>query len=150
MEKKNLIGIYRLGLLIAFSTILICATTLYYINSNDASSSTGCAVVYEPEPAGGNAAISNHTGDSLFKFNCDACHAVSQIKVGPALSGLSQKRSMDWIHAFVRNPAEMASKDTAAQALLKKYSPIVMPNYDFLTEAEIDSIIDFIDEAGSN
>jgi mono/diheme cytochrome c family protein len=153
MEKKNLIEIYRLSMLIAFSAMLICAAFLYYINgaySNGMNDETPQAVSGGVIQDYEKAMVSNHAGETLFMSNCGSCHSLSKVKVGPALSGLSQKRSREWIHDFVRNPAKMASKDAAAQALLKKYSPVVMPNQDFLTEAEIDSIIDFIGEAGNN
>src|SRR5688572_16198130 len=45
----------------------------------------------------------NQTGESLFKNNCAACHAIHEVVVGPALVNVTERRKPEWIHKFVQN-----------------------------------------------
>ena len=83
-------------------------------------------------------------GESLFKANCRACHAVDQKLVGPALGGVYDRRDMDWIKAFVKNSqAVIASGDAYAVALYEEYNQTVMTSFN-LSDSEIESIIAYV------
>jgi nitrite reductase (NO-forming) len=78
-------------------------------------------------------------GKADFESKCLACHAVSGgegKKIGPDLLGVTRRRDDDWIRRWLRSPEEMLAKDPAAQALLRKYHNVPMPNQN-LSEAEI-------------
>ena len=55
-------------------------------------------------------------GKELFENNCASCHAVHKVMVGPALKGITERRKIDWIIQWVKNPAKViASGDPYAQ-----------------------------------
>lgn len=60
-------------------------------------------------------------GEVLFSGTCAACHKVDQRYVGPAMSGITARRSPEWIMNMIVNPVEMTQKDPVAKALLAEY-----------------------------
>lgn len=86
------------------------------------------------------------SGEILFKENCKACHAVHTQEVGPALYGVSKRRTKKWIRQFIRNNEVLVhQKDSAAINLIKKfgYSPHV--HFESMTNKEINEIMQYID-----
>ena len=41
------------------------------------------------------------TGKTIFTSRCAACHNVNKVVLGPALSGVDKRHSIDWIIQFV-------------------------------------------------
>lgn len=83
-------------------------------------------------------------GESLFKANCRACHAVDQKLVGPALAGIYDRQDMDWIKSFVKNSqAVIASGDEYAVSLYEEYNNTAMTSFN-LKDSEIESIIAYV------
>ena len=83
-------------------------------------------------------------GDALFRNNCAQCHAVNEVMVGPALAGISKRRSMSWILPWVRNSGKVvASGDDYAVNLYNKFSKQQMPSF-ALSEKEIRAIVAYI------
>ncbi len=60
-------------------------------------------------------------GEEIFKMKCSACHEFDKDKVGPALKGITKRRTPEWIMNMILNPDEMLEKDPIAQELLSKY-----------------------------
>ena len=60
-------------------------------------------------------------GEKLFKGTCSACHKLDQRYVGPALNGVTKRRSPEWIMNMILNPAGMTQQDDTAKALLGAY-----------------------------
>ncbi len=60
-------------------------------------------------------------GENLFSGTCAACHKLDQRYVGPAVAGVTQRRSPEWIMNMIMNPVEMTQKDPVAKALLAEY-----------------------------
>jgi cytochrome c len=60
-------------------------------------------------------------GEKVFSGTCSACHKMDQRYVGPALSGVTKRRTPEWIMNMIMNPAEMTQKDETAKALLGEY-----------------------------
>lgn len=83
-------------------------------------------------------------GQSLFsEYICNSCHAVDRKLVGPALAGVYDRRSMDWIYSFIKSPGRMIeSGDADAVALFNEYNQ-VMPNQE-LDNDQILSIMAYI------
>jgi mono/diheme cytochrome c family protein len=96
-----------------------------------------------PATGGGDAAAIQ-AGDALFKANCTQCHAVNEKVVGPALSGITKRRSISWIIPWVKNPAKViASGDDYAVKLFNDYGKQQMPSF-ALSDKEITSIMAWV------
>jgi mono/diheme cytochrome c family protein len=67
---------------------------------------------------------------AAFGGKCYSCHNVGGgDKQGPDLKGVTERRSKEWLHEFIKTPAAMNSKgDPAAAQLFKKFAPTVMPD----------------------
>jgi len=81
------------------------------------------------------------TGKGVFKTKCSACHKVSKRFVGPAMAGVMDRRTPEWIMNMILNPEEMVAKNPAAKQLLAEYlSPMANQS---LTEAEARQILEY-------
>lgn len=75
-------------------------------------------------------------GKTIFVSRCAACHNVNRILTGPALAGVDQRRSMDWIVKFVQSSqALIKSGDKDAVAIYHQFNQVVMPDHADLTPA---------------
>lgn len=84
-------------------------------------------------------------GKTIFTNRCAACHNVNKIATGPALAGISDRRSIDWIINFVHSSQAMIKNgDKDAIALYEKFNKIPMPDHQDLTDDDIKSIVEFI------
>jgi len=71
-------------------------------------------------------------GESAFKANCTQCHQIWEVRLGPALNGVHDRRSIEWLNSWIKNSQAMiASGDEQAVALWDEYQPTVMPAYPF-------------------
>lgn len=85
-------------------------------------------------------------GEVLFNGNCKSCHRVKQKLVGPALAGVETRvPSIDWIKAWVRNPAKViASGDAYANKLYAEYNKSQMTAFTNYTDDQIMSILAYV------
>ncbi|MDH3494349.1 MAG: cytochrome c [Acidobacteriota bacterium] len=92
-----------------------------------------------------NAAVSQEDpGQKVFETKCYSCHNIGGgNKQGPDLTGLTDRRTREWIEEFTTSPTAMRAKDADAAALFKEFSPEIMPDQS-LTPEELDSIINLI------
>jgi protein SCO1/2 len=65
---------------------------------------------------------------------------------GPDLKGVTQRRSPDWLKAWLKSPDTMVMSDSMAKALYKEYHQVKMPNLK-LSDEEIAALIAYMDEA---
>lgn len=87
----------------------------------------------------------NKTGEMLFKEDCAPCHSIDKIVVGPKLKDLDKKHSDKWLHQFIRNPKRLIlSEDVEAIKIYKEFNEILMPEFEFLSEPQIDSILAYV------
>ena len=85
-------------------------------------------------------------GKKLFKQNCASCHKLDKKLVGPALAGVSQRRSETWLIQWIRdNAALRASGDADAKAIFEEYGGSVMTAFPALSDDDIRSIIAYTD-----
>jgi mono/diheme cytochrome c family protein len=91
------------------------------------------------------------SAQELFQTRCAVCHTIGGGRlVGPDLSGVDQRRSEEWIIAFVQHSQQMvAAGDPDAVAIFEEYDQIMMPDQDLYDE-EIRGIIEYIRTAESS
>jgi cytochrome c len=61
-------------------------------------------------------------GKEIFDSKCSACHKMESKYIGPALKGVTERRTPEWIMNMILNPEEMLRKDPIAKQLMKEYS----------------------------
>jgi len=61
-------------------------------------------------------------GEALFKGKCTACHKIEKRYIGPALGGITERRSPEWIMNMILDPERMVAENETAKKLLMEYS----------------------------
>ena len=82
-------------------------------------------------------------GEAKFNAICVACHMVDQRMIGPAMKGVYERRSPEWVMNMILNPDGMLKEDPIAKALLKEYNNAIMLNQN-LTEEETRDIAEYL------
>lgn len=97
------------------------------------------------------AAPPEQEGKAIFTTRCASCHAVNKQLTGPALAGVDQRHSMDWIVNFVHSSQTMVKAgDKEAVALFETFNKIPMPDHPDLKNEDIENIVAYIKaEAGA-
>ncbi|REH56001.1 quinol:cytochrome c oxidoreductase pentaheme cytochrome subunit [Tenacibaculum gallaicum] len=81
-------------------------------------------------------------GKKLFKSLCASCHKLDKKLVGPALAGVEEKRTNEWLKAWIKNNAELrASGDKDAIAIFEEYNGSNMTAFPQLTDQNVDDIL---------
>ena len=84
-------------------------------------------------------------GKTIFASRCAACHNVNKVLTGPALAGVHERRSMEWIVSFIQSSQSLVkSGDKDAVALYEQFNKIPMPDHPDLTEDNIKNIVEYI------
>ncbi|MFK7953045.1 MAG: cytochrome c3 family protein [Ekhidna sp.] len=87
------------------------------------------------------------SGEASFKANCTQCHQVHNVRIGPALAGVYERRSIDWLNSWIKNSqAFIATGDEDAIAIYEEYGKTVMPAYPFSDEQIIELLAYIQDE----
>lgn len=73
-------------------------------------------------------------GEASFNSICVACHMVDQRMIGPAMKGVYERRSPEWVMNMILNPDGMLREDPIAKALLKEYNNAIMLNQNLSEE----------------
>jgi mono/diheme cytochrome c family protein len=84
-------------------------------------------------------------GKSLFTSrSCTGCHTIGKGKMaGPDLANVLDRRSLEWVQSWLKDPPAMMETDETAKALVKEYNNMKMPNMK-LTDAEALALIHHI------
>lgn len=82
-------------------------------------------------------------GKSIYAGKCTACHLVDRRMIGPALKGVYDRRSPEWVLNILLNTNEMLQKDPVAKALLKEYNNALMINQN-LSEDEAKAVAEYL------
>jgi mono/diheme cytochrome c family protein len=91
------------------------------------------------------AAPTSDEGKALFSARCASCHNVNKDLTGPALGGVDERRSIEWIINFVHSSQKLVkSGDKDAVAVYEKFNKIPMPDHQDLSEENIKSIVQYI------
>ena len=82
-------------------------------------------------------------GKSIYNSKCTACHMAEMRMIGPALKGIYERRSTEWVLNLLLNPMEMLKEDPIAKALLKEYNNAIMTNSN-LSEEEAKQVAEYL------
>ena len=81
-------------------------------------------------------------GKSLFNAKCASCHKLNKKVIGPALAGVTERRTREWLQKWIRNNQELReSGDADAIAIFEEYNGSVMTPFPGLTDEDIDNIL---------
>ncbi len=84
------------------------------------------------------------SGRAVFGAKCAACHKMEERYVGPALKGVTLRRTPEWIMNMILNPGQMVQEDEVAMELLAEYmAPMASQN---LTQDEARSVLELFRE----
>jgi mono/diheme cytochrome c family protein len=110
----------------------------------------GCGTIAEPIDSTSSLQVAAlfsaeaKAGDALFKANCAQCHAVNEKVVGPALAGITKRRSISWLVPWVQNSAKViASGDEYGVKLYNDNGKQQMPSFG-LSKKEIEDIMAWV------
>ncbi len=121
------------------SRLLLLGTVFLFslLNPVFAQDETASAAVTE-SAAGGDIA----KGEALFKSLCASCHKRYKRTTGPALFGVTERRSKKWLYSWIKNSTEMiASGDADAVAIYEEYNKTAMNTFPQLSNQDIDDIL---------
>jgi cytochrome c551/c552 len=84
-------------------------------------------------------------GKLIFTGRCASCHNVNKVVVGPALAGVGERHSEDWIIKFVHSSQSVIKGgDKTATDLYEKFNKVPMPDHPDLSADNIKSILAYI------
>ncbi|NND62635.1 MAG: cytochrome c [Flavobacteriaceae bacterium] len=81
-------------------------------------------------------------GAEVFKTKCMACHKPDKKFIGPAPTGIMERRTPEWIMNMILDPEGMVAKDPLAKQLLVEFNGSPMANQN-LTEEEARAILEY-------
>jgi mono/diheme cytochrome c family protein len=82
-------------------------------------------------------------GEAKYSTICVACHMANQRMIGPALAGVYERRSPEWVMNMIINPDKMLKEDPIAKALLKEYNNAIMINQN-LSEEDARAVAEYL------
>ncbi len=81
-------------------------------------------------------------GKSIFNSKCAACHKLNKPSVGPALAGVTERRTREWLQKWIRNNIEFrASGDADAIAIFEEFKGSLMTPFPGLSDEDIDNVL---------
>lgn len=80
-------------------------------------------------------------GQQIFQPKCSACHKLDEKYVGPALRGVTQRRTPEWIMNMILNPEGMTQQDPIARDLLATH--FTQMTFQNVTESEARDILEY-------
>ena len=87
-------------------------------------------------------------GEKLYKANCTACHHIDNKLIGPALRGVSDKYSEEWLIKWIKNSSEMiAAGDPDAIAIWEEYNKSPMTAFPYFSDDDVRNILAYIEQA---
>lgn len=82
-------------------------------------------------------------GKVTFESKCVACHKIDAKLLGPALAGVANRRSPEWIMNMILNPEEMTKNNEIAKQLLKDHGNVQMTNQQ-LSQDQAREVLEFL------
>ena len=85
-------------------------------------------------------------GEGLFKSNCASCHALNKKLVGPALSGVTERREEEWLLKWIKNSSALIkSGDPEAIAIFEEYNKSAMTAFTHFSDEDVKDILAYIE-----
>jgi mono/diheme cytochrome c family protein len=81
-------------------------------------------------------------GQASFELKCSSCHKMAEKYVGPALGGVTVRRTPTYVMNMILDPTEMTEKHPVARDLLAQHMT-QMPNLG-LSQDEARSILEYL------
>lgn len=81
-------------------------------------------------------------GKTSFEAQCKSCHIADQKLVGPALTGIMERRSPEWILNMIVNPDGMLAEDPLAKQLMEEFNGVPMIDLG-VTEEEARAMLEY-------
>lgn len=81
-------------------------------------------------------------GKEIYDKMCMACHRIDKKFVGPAPTGILDRRTPEWVMNMILNPNEMVEKDPLAKELLVEFNGSPMANQN-LSEADARAVLEY-------
>ncbi|MGQ0814313.1 MAG: c-type cytochrome [Gemmatimonadota bacterium] len=87
------------------------------------------------------------TGAKLWSAKaCMSCHTIGKGKViAPDLAGLFERRTVEWVKTWLKEPEPMFESDDAVKAMVNEYNGLKMPDMKLSAE-EIEALMHYIAE----
>lgn len=82
------------------------------------------------------------TGEGIFKQSCVICHKVEDKFIGPAVKGVVDRRSPEWIMNMILEPAKMLRDDPLAKDLFLEFNGSPMSDMG-LTEEQARAVLEY-------
>lgn len=81
-------------------------------------------------------------GKDVYAKMCTACHKADKKFIGPAPTGIFERRSPEWVMNMILNPEQMVKEDPLAKDLLMEFNGAPMANQ-HLTEEEARAVLEY-------
>ena len=81
-------------------------------------------------------------GSEIYVKMCTACHKPDKKFIGPAPTGIMERRTPEWIMNMILNPEQMVKEDAVAKALLMEFNGAPMANQN-LTKEEARKVLEY-------
>ncbi len=121
--------------------VLILGTVFLFALFNPVMAQDEAATAPVVATSGGDIA----KGEALFKSLCAACHKRYKKMTGPALFGVTERHSTEWLYSWIKNSAAMvAAGDAEAIAIYEEYNKTAMNAFPQLTNTDIDDILAYV------
>jgi len=76
---------------------------------------------------------------------CNGCHVLGKRSAGPDVLGVVERRGLEWVQRFLKEPDRMLETDSTARALLAEFQNVKMPNLR-LADNDIQALIHYIQQ----
>ena len=81
-------------------------------------------------------------GEVLFNQYCVICHKVNDKFIGPAMKGVLDRRSPEWVMNMILEPAKMLKEDPLAKDLFMEFNGSPMSDMG-LSEAQARAVLEY-------
>lgn len=81
-------------------------------------------------------------GAEVYKKMCTACHRSDKKFIGPAPTGILERRTPEWVMNMILNPDEMVKKDPLAKELLMEFNGSPMADQN-LSEKDARAVLEY-------
>lgn len=81
-------------------------------------------------------------GADVYKKMCTACHRADKKFIGPAPTGILERRTPEWVMNMILNPEQMTKEDPLAKDLLMEFNGAPMANQG-LSEEDARAVLEY-------